>query len=165
MPLHLPETGEDRGPRAGAVEPTQQRSEKQMSDMQKPAHWTVGAKKDGWTVARVREFFAVVKSDDKPAKWAVELINGKRLTAESSTDAGEKGRKFRDEQKAKGVKVERKAPAKKSAAKAPAKKTAKAPAKKQSAAAKKSSRQPAKKTTAAKAPARKTSRAKVSSKK
>ena len=99
----------------------------------KPNHWTVGSTtKDGFTVARVRQFFIVLKKqhDGKPTKWATELINGKRLKATSSVDAGVKGRAFRDEQKAKGVTVARaprtaKAPAKKTTArKAPAKKAA-----------------------------------------
>ena len=100
-----------------------------MSTITKPAHWTVGATtKDGFTVARVREFFAVLKSTDKPTRWEVELVTGKRLKAKTSAEAGEKGREFRDAQKAKGVKVTKtKAPAKAPAKKAPARK---APAKK-----------------------------------
>ena len=122
-------------------------TEKQITA--KPEHWTVGATtKDGWTVVRVRQFFAVLKkaSEGKPTEWAAETIEGKRLAAKSSGDAGEKGRTYRDAQQAKGVTVKRTrtAPAKKAAA--PAKKAAAkkaAPAKK--AATKKAS--PAKATT------------------
>jgi hypothetical protein len=101
-----------------------------MNAITKPAHWTVGNKTPDkkYTVARVREFFAVLKSEDKPTTWAVEFINGKVVKAESSVDAGAKGRDFRDAQKAKGAKVERPA-AKKTAAKPAAKTAAKAPAK------------------------------------
>lgn len=138
-----------------------------MNAITKPKHWTVNAKApNGYKVARVREFFAVLKSDDKPAKWAVEFIDGKIVPAKSSVEAGEKGRDFRDKQKTKGVKVERPA-AKKSSAKAPAK--AKAPAtrkptakdKANGRATKAAAPAPAKKTSPAKAPARRTSRAKV----
>jgi hypothetical protein len=108
-----------------------------MTAITKPAHWTVGTKtKDGFTVARVREFFAVLKSDDKPTRWETELITGKRLKAKTSAEAGAKGREFRDTQKAKGTKVARTTTAKK----APAEKTAatakKAPARKAPAAKK-----------------------------
>jgi hypothetical protein len=100
-----------------------------MNAITKPAHWTVGKKApNGYTVARVREFFAVLKSDDKPAKWATEFINGKVVNAANSAEAGQKGRDFRDAQKEKGVKVERPA-AKKAAAKAPAKTAKATPAK------------------------------------
>ena len=101
----------------------------------KPATWTVGTTlKDGFTVARVRQFFAVLKKqDDKGTTWAVELIDGKRLKADSSVDAGVKGRAYRDAQKDKGVTVERtrKATTAKAPAKTPAERTAakKAPAK------------------------------------
>lgn len=75
----------------------------------KPNHWTAGTTtEDGWTVARVRPFFAVLKKqDEKDTTWAVELLDGKRLEADSSVDAGEKGRAYRDAQKAQGVTVER----------------------------------------------------------
>lgn len=141
-----------------------------MNAIAKPAHWTVGSKtKDGFTVARVREFFAVLKSDAKPTTWEVELITGKRIKAKSSAEAGEKGREYRDGQKAKGVKVERparKAPAKKapakSAAKAPAKKApAKAPAKKATAKDKVNGRATKATSAARKSPARKTVTRKV----
>jgi DNA-binding protein HU-beta len=109
-----------------------------MSTITKPEHWTVGAvTKDGFTVARVRQFFAVLKKGEgKETVWETELISGKRLKAKSSAEAGEKGRAYRDEQKAKGVTVAR-ATAKKTAAKLPVKKA------------------PAKKTTTRKAPAKK----------
>jgi hypothetical protein len=100
---------------------------------QKPATWTVGAKVEGgWTVVRVRQFFAVLKNDEKPAAWAFQTIDGKITKAKSSAEAGEKGRAYRDAQKAKGITVER-APRKPAAKKAPAKSAAKAPAKKASA--------------------------------
>lgn len=131
---------------------------------QKPATWTVGAKVEGgWTVVRVRSFFAVLKNDEKPAAWAFQTVDGKITKAKSSAEAGEKGRAYRDAQLAKGVKVERaprtaKAPAKKapakSAAKAPAKK---APAKKATAKDRVNGRgtsKPAAKTSAPAAPAR-----------
>jgi len=123
----------------------------------RPAHWVIGeTTKDGYTVVRVRAFFAVLKNDEKPAKWAVEFIDGKRKTAKTSSEAGQMGRDYRDAQTAKGVQVKRtrkaaeapakKAPAKKAPAKAPAKATrrpgtteaitAKAPAKPRGAARK-----------------------------
>ena len=91
---------------------------------QKPATWTVGAKVEGgWTVVRVRQFFAVLKNDEKPAAWAFQTIDGKITKAKSSAEAGEKGRAYRDAQKAKGITVERaprKPAAKKSVPAAPA---------------------------------------------
>jgi hypothetical protein len=58
----------------------------------------------------------------RPTEWAVETIDGKRQAAKTSAEAGEKGRAYRDKQKAKGVTVARtprttKAPAKKTATK------------------------------------------------
>jgi pyruvate/2-oxoglutarate dehydrogenase complex dihydrolipoamide acyltransferase (E2) component len=136
------------------------------TEMVRPEHWVVGNTKDGWTVVRVRSFFAVVKRTgaDGKTEWAAETITGKKLAAKTSGEAGEKGRAYRDEQEAKGAKVKRspaakKAPAKKAAATkaAPAKK---APAKK--AAAKKA---PAKKAPAKKAPSAARIRKAVTSKK
>lgn len=96
------------------------------SELTRPEHWIVGGTtKDGFTVVRVRSFFAVLKktADGKPTTWATELITGRRLKATSSANAGEVGRAYRDEQQAKGVKVSRarKVPATK---KAPAEKRA-----------------------------------------
>lgn len=114
------------------------------TELVRPDHWVVGKKKAGWTVVRVRAFFAVLKGEkDGKTTWAMETITGKITPAKSSAEAGEKGRAYRDAQQAKGATVKRTS--------APAKKAAAAPAKKAAAPAKKAA---AKKATTAKAPAK-----------
>ena len=71
----------------------------------KPNHWTVGTTTEGRVHRRpgppVLRRPQEVRTTS-PRRWEVELIDGKRIKAKSSADAGEKGRAYRDAQQAKG---------------------------------------------------------------